>query len=786
LRLVDVFGEAFFMAAVSRYFCFVLDQLDYIQQACVNTSSIPTTIRETNSHMKKFSLSSQSIITILISTLFCTNAANAAEDENIDEGYFQEFPAVLTASRLSQPQSESPSSITVIDRDMIKASGFRNVPELMRLVPGMYVGFADANRPVISFHGSADEWARRMQILIDGRSIYLPPLGGVNWADLPIMVEDIERIEVVRGPSSASHGTNSFYGVINIITQDALAQNGTNLSVTRGVGTSDASARIGKVGDEYEYRLGVGYRSDQGLNNQILYDQNLTNVFNFRSNYHPLATDNLDVQIGSSNGVYGTGILDVPKQNELKYAGKSRPEDPFRDVKAQSDFARLSWQHLWEDHTESKLTYSHTNRASLDPNICINSQICQGHFKVVAVLEDGTPDNINDVVFQGFTKQEIKSERNELELQNTSQFGDSNRLVWGGGVRRDYAEYKLLLFVPRTINSWQLFAHDEWRATESVILNMGTMFESNGMGSRSNSPRAALNYHFTPQHTMRFGVSTATRSPVMAEAFIDANNSVLGGAYALPAVALKPERVLSKEVGYLGEFHSLGVTVDARAYIEQVSDLIWWDKFVKVTPDGGDYYDSWANIFAPEYKGVDTTVKYHWDEGHSFAVLSYAYQYATASLSSTPTAYNSTTPLIWEGDWGLFPTQGDLVKAFYKEEYLKYFYQTVPKHSASLLWSERLGDSWQFSAGYYYRTLVRVGDVSPDTYINNGVTPETTMRRVDLRLAKSFKYGNGQNAEVAVIVQNATQDNYTKYGTINPVAEATFGRRGWVTASFDF
>ena len=107
--------------------------------------------------------------------------------------YFQELPIVLTASRLSQPMSEAPSAMTVIDREMIKASGLRTVPDLMRLVPGMYVGFQDANNPVVTLNGATDQFSRRMQILIDGRSIYMPPFGGVSWADLPLLVEDIER-----------------------------------------------------------------------------------------------------------------------------------------------------------------------------------------------------------------------------------------------------------------------------------------------------------------------------------------------------------------------------------------------------------------------------------------------------------------------------------------------------------------------------------------------------------------------------------------------------------------
>jgi iron complex outermembrane receptor protein len=707
--------------------------------------------------MKKISSFNPLRMPILLSALlFFTQPCQATENVSSEDLYFQEMPVVLTASRLSQPMSEAPSPMTVIDREMIKASGFRSVPELMRLVPGMYVGFADANRPVVSFHGSADELARRMQILVDGRSIYMPPHGGVSWADLPLLTEDIERIEVVRGPSSASHGTNSFYGVINIITREAFMQDGGSASVTRGANTSDASARLSSVGELFDYRLSVGYRSDQGLDSAVLNDHNLTNVFNFRSNYHPTLSDSLDVQLGSSNGVYGLGILDIGLQN-----GLAQPENPFRDTKANSDYLQMALLHVWSTSDESKLTYSHATHDTFDPSVCINSDTCQWYYIRGQKFTDG------------FTTQTVKSSRDELELQNTTQFGQRNRLVWGGSVRRDYAEYPLLLVVPHAINAWQLFAHDEWRVTEAAVLNIGTMLENNGMGNQNNSPRASLNYHFTPQHTVRLGVSTATRSPVMSESFVDANNTIWGGWYVPPVTPLKPEKVLSKEIGYLGEFHSIGVTVDTRAYIEQVSDLIWWDKYVQLTPAPPD---SFGNLMATEYRGVDTTVKYHWDEGRSFLVASYAYHHASASLSALPTQYNSA---VASPD-PAFAAVGDIVKKFYNTEYFANFYQSVPKNSASLLLSQSFADSWQFSAGYYYRELMRVGDVGSD------VTPETVMRRVDMRLAKTFKYRKAQSAEVAVVVQNALQDEYTKYGTVNQVSQIKFPRRGWITATFSF
>lgn len=126
-----------------------------------------------------------------------------ADDYSSELDYYQEFPVVLSASRLSQPLSEAPNAMTVIDRKMIVASGFRSIPDLFKLVPGMYVSYYKGSQAFVSYHGSTDQYARRMQVMIDGRSVYLPPVSTVDWADLPITVDDIERIEVIRGPDDA-------------------------------------------------------------------------------------------------------------------------------------------------------------------------------------------------------------------------------------------------------------------------------------------------------------------------------------------------------------------------------------------------------------------------------------------------------------------------------------------------------------------------------------------------------------------------------------------------------
>lgn len=676
-------------------------------------------------------------LTLLASALCLAAGSCAAQGAaSIDDLFTQDLPRVLTASRLSQPVSEAPSAVTVIDRKMIAASGFRSVPELMRLVPGMYVGFADANRPVVSLHGSQDEFARRMQVLIDGRSAYLPPMGGVNWADLPILFDDIERIEVVRGPSSASHGSNSFYGVINIISREAADQSGTSVSLTGGY-ASDGSVRFGHTVGNFDYRATLGYRSDPGLDDAVLNDHNRTGVFNFRGNYHPSPSDNVDVQLGNSDGLYGLGI-------------EGRPEDAFRNTTARSSFQQVHWLHIWPDGDESKLTYSRTTRASRDPHICIDSEVCQ--FKVIGKTRE-----------QGFVARDMFSERNELEWQNTAQFGASNRLVWGLDIRSDYADFPLLFAHPYTVSPWQIFGHDEWRWSDKAVLNIGTMLEDDGMGTRSLSPRASINYHVSPNHTVRLGFSTATRSPIMSEAFIAADNTIWGGAYVPPVRPLTPERVLSREIGYIGEFPDLGLSMEGRVYSESVRNLIWWDKCVNLA----NCADSFSNLLAAEYQGLELTAKFQWDKGRSFLVANYARQRGSASLDNLPTQY-----------WN--PDIGTLVQAFYDSEYLAQFPQLTPHNSGSLLLSWALPDAWRLSAGYYFRDQVRIIDVSPD------VTPEYAMHRLDARLAKTLNLEQGRKLELALIVQNINGDNYTKYGTVNRVAEVPFPRRAWLNATLHF
>ncbi|MEJ1336611.1 MAG: TonB-dependent receptor plug domain-containing protein, partial [Candidatus Sedimenticola sp. (ex Thyasira tokunagai)] len=134
--------------------------------------------------------------TLAAALLFAT-ISHASEDNNFSESlFFGELPVVLSATRLSQPLKDTPASITVIDREMIEASGAVQLVDLLRLVPGFQVAYYTGTKYSATYHGHADQYSRDMQVLINGRSIYDPAFGGVTWGDQELEIDDIDRIEV--------------------------------------------------------------------------------------------------------------------------------------------------------------------------------------------------------------------------------------------------------------------------------------------------------------------------------------------------------------------------------------------------------------------------------------------------------------------------------------------------------------------------------------------------------------------------------------------------------------
>src|SRR6266481_9646303 len=175
---------------------------------------------------------------------------------------------VTSVSKRTQKVADAAAAIFVITQEDIRRSGATSIPEALRLVPGLEVARIDQNKWAIGSRGFNGRFDNKLLVLIDGRSVYTPLFSGVYWNVEDVMLEDVDRIEVIRGPGATLWGANAVDGVINIITKPAAStQSGV---VTAGGGTEERASvggRYGdKIGDHTHYRI-YGKYFDWGPSN---------------------------------------------------------------------------------------------------------------------------------------------------------------------------------------------------------------------------------------------------------------------------------------------------------------------------------------------------------------------------------------------------------------------------------------------------------------------------------------------------------------------------------------
>lgn len=477
-----------------------------------------------------------------------------------DEDLFLgEVPIILSATRLAQPPSESPASVTVIDRKMIEASGAIDIPDLFRLVPGFQVGHNSGYWSVVTSHGLSDAYARRLQVLIDGRSVYTALFGGVLWADLPLAMEDIDRIEIIRGPNAATHGANSVSATINIITRHPTQDLGTTLKMTRGgLDTDKVVVRHAAADGDFSYRLTAGYRDDAGFPD--FRDNQRVSLLTYRGEVRASSRDTVDIQAGINRNTHEEG-----SNNNLL--------DVARDEDVTNSFQYLRWRRVQGPHSEWSLLYTHDYYKNPDSwQTALLSQILGVPFP--NPFFPATPDQ----PIAG--NEDIVTERHNLEFQHILATRDDLRLVWGAEVRADRVR-GLGWFgttAPVTDNMQRVFANAEWRYAPDWLLNAGLMYEHNDYTGADWSPRLAVNYLLIPKHTVRASASRALRTPSLFEQRGNAQFVAMDGTfidqYILASRPLQPEKMTAYEIGYLGEFPEAHLTTDFKVFREELRRII--------------------------------------------------------------------------------------------------------------------------------------------------------------------------------------------------------------------
>ena len=600
------------------------------------------------------------------------------------------LPQILTATRLKQSPAAVPGSMTVIDSQLINASGARDISELLRLVPGMMVGNINGNQPAVNYHGTNATAARRMQVLIDGRSVYRAGLATVDWSDIAVAMEDIERIEVFRGPNTVSYGANALMAVVNIITRNPADSHGTRMKVTRGQrGINDFYASQGTGWDGGDLRLSLSGLQDDGFdsdrNGADYRDSRRLNRFNLAVSQALDERQSIDWQLNAKDGTNQrpytyrpvfSGITDAGNNADAiakSYAGSLRWNldiNPDHSLYVQGTAQHWDRQQTWRA-CDAELSFSPelTRLWQLNPNyterLARNIERFTGQGPAPGTAQER--DLANQVLDQwkhgarktlcGDIDQSSRESRYELELQDTLSLSESLRLVSGMNYRYDRADSDTYFNGTLDDTTWRTFGQLEWRATEHWLLQGGAMFEDTRLSGSSLTPRIAVNYLINPRHGLRAVYSEAVRSPDMFENNVNWSYRVTNlkpGAYGQSSARyfvktrgpgdLDQEHMRSRELGYNGYFAEQGLAVDVKFFYDEITGMI-------SEPLRNNQYIA-SNANTARFTGAET--QFDWNISRADRLrLTYAYVDAQTSnpLDEQQTARNSGSA-GWLRDWG--------------------------------------------------------------------------------------------------------------------------------------
>lgn len=698
---------------------------------------------------------------LLALAVLSAGSARAAEEDL----YFSALPVVATVSRLPQALADAPGSVTVIDRDMIKASGVRDLNDVFRLVPGFntYPFNADT-APRVAYHGITDEeFSPRVQVLVDGRSQYSSLFrGGVNWAIMPVALEDIERIEVVRGSNSASYGSNAFLGVINIITVDSSQVKGVSVSASHGnQGVRDYTVRGGgRLGSVGNFRLTYQERNDQGLTDQADWrDGFRARLFDFRADLTLSERDQLTINAGQAQGnsVNGTGRV-------------GDPCSPFFSLLQSNTYLQLAWQRALAPDSDLQVRVAHSEDWGSGNHVerCGNTSYY------------GNSDLLYQVDLYG-----DKGMRDELEVQHTFSPWQNARLVWGLGSRWESTRSSTMFHGNPTIRRevHRIFGNMEWKPTDSVTLNAGTSAEYDTLAGSTMSPRLSAAYHLSPENTIRLGWSRSHRTPSAIDLRGDRIKSPFATADGTPIPAdqlyawrfyadrhTQPERIDAYELAYLGDWKSLRMSLDVRLFHEIIPNRLLslsrylYDPVCQVLTGGPTFactYDARAE-YTTNAQHVET-------EGLE-------YQWRWQPFENTRLMLNQSFVHIYSRFRDDLNT--NLLGTTQLLRMKQLTQQSAPRRSTTAMLMQKLPYGLEFSATHYWVGAMKWTQ-------NSEVLP---YRRLDLRLGYPFRIGN-QRGELAYVIQSANGEHgefkYDPDGVVG-AAGRVVSERQWLTLRLDF
>lgn len=641
-----------------------------------------------------------------------------------------DVPLVVTASRLQQSQAKAPASVTVIDRAMIDASTAIDIPDLLRLVPGMQVTYANGHLYSVMYHGSETAWSRRMQVLVDGRSVYNPMFSIVPWHHLDIDIEDIERIEVIRGPNAPTYGSNAFRGAVNIITRQPFLDQGVTVKAMAGsLETRRLMGRSAGSSGNLDYRVTFSHEYEEGF--EDVNDHRRLDMVSFRGVYSATTNDTIDIQLGMTDGPIGGW-------------GMSPQTSPVREIASRSGHASIRWNHSVSAGNEVQLHLYHNY---LDWHDLYETATLSELFSALTnqnIAPEQIPLLLGGVEDQSFLVSRFhgKGTRTDIEWQQSLIPAEHWRMVWGFGMRRDTLNSTSVLGYAGSKEDYtrRLFGHAEWDVTRRLGVSSGLMIEDNDIIGTHLSPRLAANYTLRPNHTLRAVATRAVRSPSIYEAnefnMVRFDNGEVFWALYVSDPDLRNESINSYEIGYRGLFVDGRVDFDLKVYQERLRNLIYhardrtYPDVISTITGGGPFV---------HYNGGNADVT-----GAEFQLRIKPWQRALVSLQYGYVDIDGTLVSDVED----FVT-GELTPLSLHPR----FEESVPRHTASVLLSHGISRNWQASVAWFH-----LGDTD---WAGDGQNLRG-YNRWDARLTRNFS-GPRVRSDISLIVQNLGDRTYSEF-----------------------
>ena len=434
---------------------------------------------------------------------------------------------VTSVSRKEQKLSRTAAAAYVISQEDIRRSGATNIPDVLRMAPGVDVAQIDANTWAISIRGFNDQYANKVLVLIDGRTVYTPISSGVYWDQLDVPLEDIDRIEITRGPGGTVWGANAVNGVINIITKSADVTQG--VTVSAGGGSQGAARGLaqygGMIGQGGTYRVFGDYSNQGNLpasnGTSAAADGWHMSHGGFRSDWKIASTDSLTVQGDFIQTSEGETLVNAVFANQLPL--QKTINDP---IATDSGNLLARWSHKLANGSDTSLQI-YFDRYNRDQ--------AGGHEAL---------DNL------------------DVDFQHHLTLGTRHDIVWGAGYRltsdSEGAGFSRTYVPPsRSTNLFSTFVQDEIGLSRSVWFTLGSKFEHNAYTGFEYEPSVKLLWQPTPRQAIWVSAARAIvqTSRIEANLLVDlAVFPIPGGGFGVAQTQGNPNSVAQQlydfEVGY--------------------------------------------------------------------------------------------------------------------------------------------------------------------------------------------------------------------------------------------